>query len=91
MCRQDIINRKHVGKHALLTHFISTHTLAYGAFNVCINSPNPFNFPHSRFRNTVFSLTEKTQTFNKGKGGHRLSDIKSAKDGEEEGESFSTI
>ena len=63
------MRHKHVGKHALPTHFISTQTSPYGAFNVHINSPGPFNFPHSRFKNTIFSPTEKTQTFSQGKGG----------------------
>ena len=40
------------------------------AFNILTSYPNPFNFPHSRFKSTIFSLTEGAQTFNRGKGGH---------------------
>ena len=53
--------RRHVRKQTLPTHFISKRTSPYDVFNVCINSPSSFNFPHSRYRNIVFSSTEKAQ------------------------------
>ena len=61
---------RHIGKRALSTHFISKRASPNNEFNARINSPSPFNFPHSKFRNTVFSLIEKAQTFNQGKMGH---------------------
>ena len=64
------MRRKHGGKRALPTHLISKRASPYGTFNVRINSLSHFNFPHSKFRNTVFSPTKKVQTFNGEKGGH---------------------
>ena len=69
------MHRINVGKHALPTHFIFQPTSPYDAFNVRINSPSPFKFPHSKFRNIVFSSTEKAQTFSRGKGGHQQRNV----------------
>ena len=54
-----------VEKHAVHTCFISKHT-----FNARINSPSPFNFLHSRFKNTIFFPTIEGPTFSREKGGH---------------------
>ena len=45
--------------------FISKHT-----FNACINSPSPFNFLYSRFKNIVFFPTREVPIFSREKGGH---------------------
>ena len=54
-----------VKKHAVHTCFISKHM-----FNARINSPSPFNFFHSRFKNTIFFPTEEVSTFSREKWGH---------------------
>ena len=61
----DLEQSTDVEKHAVHTRFISKHT-----FNARINSPNPFNFLHSRFKCTVFFQTEETPTFSWKKGGY---------------------
>ena len=54
-----------VEKRVVFMRFIFKH-----AFNARINSPSPFNFLQSRFKSTVFSLTEEAPTFSQGKMGH---------------------
>ena len=61
----DLEPSTNVKKHAVHTFFISKHT-----FNTRINSPSPFNFLQSRFKNTVFFPTEEVPTFSREKGGH---------------------
>ena len=61
----DLEPSTNVEKHAAHTCFISKHT-----FNARINSLIPFNFLHSRFKNTVFFPTEEVPTFSWEKRGH---------------------
>ena len=61
----DLKPSNDIEKHAVHKYCISKHT-----FNARINSPSPFNFLHSRFKNTVFFPTEEVPTFSREKGGH---------------------
>ena len=69
MCHHDIMRCRHVGKRAPPTHFISKHTSPYSAFNVCINSPSPFNFPHPRLEAPYYLQLKKHKSLAWEKGG----------------------
>ena len=54
MCRQKIMRRRHIGKCALPTYFVSKHASPSDAFDAHIDFLNPFNFPHQRFKKLYF-------------------------------------
>ena len=69
MCRQNIMRRRNIGKRMLPTRFVSKHDSPSSAFDVRIDFPSPFNFPHLRFKTQYFPQLKKHESPIGEKGG----------------------
>ena len=69
MCHQNIMCYRHIRKRALPTRFVFKHASPSRAFDVRNDFPNPFNFPHSRFKAQYFPQLKKHETLAGEKGG----------------------
>ena len=61
MFHHNIMRRRHIGKRALPTRFVSKHASPFRAFDVRIDFPSPFNFPYPRFKNSIFPNWKNTK------------------------------